>query len=321
MKRLVRAVSIVMLVLAGCSVAENNSVNLKAGDDEMKNKADAVIRSTIGSGRWFPGNGRQLEYMVTGYINAAESPAVNGRIVAAIAPHAGFPFSGKVAGYTFKAIKDNAAAGNTPDVAVVIGFSHRQGFQGVALMDGAAIRSPMGEVELDKESAEFLVSRSGRIFFDYSPHNGEHSAENEIPFIQAALPGVKLVVAIMGDHDQQTQQDFADALGALSGRKKILVIASTDMLHHADYDLVKRTDKLTLKYLEDMDDQVLVKTWNYSNQVFCGIAPVLTAIRFARDRGAVKGKILYYRNSGDDHPEGRGSWVVGYGSAVFSVNE
>ena len=289
-------------------------------DLKMANASEGVIRQAHGSGRWFPGNRRELKTMVESYMENAQPESVEGRIVAAIAPHAGYIYSGKVAGFTFRAIKDNARRVGPPETVVVLGFSHSGGFPGVALMDGDFIETPMGKAALDTEAAEILAAASPRIFFNYGPHRGEHSAENEIPFVQAALPDTKMVVALMGDHDPETLDALAGALDALSGKKRLLVVASTDMLHDPSYDLVTKTDEKTLLKLQAMDYEGLEKTWGYDKQILCGIGPVLTVIKFARAQGAKKGSVLYYRNSGDDFPEGRGRWVVGYGSVVFAVD-
>lgn len=285
----------------------------------MSNEAERVVRRAYGSGRWFPGSRAKLEPMVKGYIDKAVVPAVKGRIVGAIAPHAGYIYSGSTAGCAFRAIRDNATDGNSPDAVVVLGFSHRGGFPGVAVMDGDAISTPMGDAELDKALAGELVAGSRRISFNYAPHAGEHSAENEIPFVQAALPDTKIVVAIIGDHNSETIGDLVKGLAKAAGSRKLLVVASTDLLHDADYGKVTSTDKKTLAMIESMDHAALVEKWNYAEQLCCGIAPVLAVMKFAEGQGSRKGNVVHYRNSGDDFPESRGNWVVGYGAVVFAA--
>ena len=129
-----------------------------------------------------------------------------------------------------------------------------------------------------------------------------------------------MVVGIIGDHDPETLDALLAALNAAAGARQLLVVASTDLLHDADYDKVRDTDADTLKLITALDDKGLGKRWGYGNQLCCGIGPVLTAMRFARGRGCSAGTLLHYRNSGDDHPESRGSWVVGYGAVVFVVD-
>jgi AmmeMemoRadiSam system protein B len=189
-------------------------------------------------------------------------------------------------------------------------------------MDGDALKTPLGEVVLDRAAGDVLVAHGKRISYNYGPHStGEHSAENEIPFIQAALPGTGVVIGLIGDHDVRTLDDLVGALIELAKKKKVLVVASTDLLHDPNYELVTETDRKTMAGMEAMDCKGLMTAWSTSNQICCGIMPVLAAMRFAESQGCVKGTALHYRNSGDDYPESRGSLVVGYGSLVFVVSD
>jgi AmmeMemoRadiSam system protein B len=285
------------------------------------NHEQKTVRNAMGAGRWFPGSLEALQATVNQYIDAAPVPAIKGRIVSAIAPHAGYQYSGKVAGYTFRALKENAAAGHAPDTVVVLGFSHRGSFSGIALMDGDSIRTPLGDAAIDQEAVAALDAYGARIFARYEPHAGEHSAENQIPFVQAALPRARLVVGLIGDHDARSLDELVAALKELSAKKRIVVIASTDLLHNSDYELVGRTDRETLALMAGMKDGELLGRWNYGSQICCGIAPVVAAMRFAKSQGDAACTVLHYQNSGDDYPESRGDWVVGYGSAVFTVSD
>ncbi len=286
----------------------------------MKPNSETRVHVTLGDGRWFPSDPADLRREVDAYIDAAGASSVTGRIVSAIAPHAGYVYSGPVAGYTFRAIRDTAQVGLAPDIVVVLGFSHRGAAPGVALLDADIIRSPMGDAVVNTAAAARMAKGRSRISLDSRPHRGEHSAENEIPFVQAALPDTPLIVGIIGDHDARTRQELLEALEDLSGTHKLLVVASTDLLHDADYDKVTATDHRTLERITTLDSTGLAKSWGYRNQVCCGIGPVLTAMDYAHAQGCTAGTLLRYRNSGDDHPESRGNWVVGYGAVVFTAD-
>ncbi len=279
-----------------------------------------IVRSALGAGKWFPGNRQELERLVSGFIAQAEVPATRNRIVGAIAPHAGYIYSGPVAGYAYRAILDNAATHGAPETVVILGFNHRGGFRGIALMDSTAFATPLGPAPLDTESARFLAAADPRIMIDYRPHVGEHSAENQVPFVQHALPGIPLVLALIGANDPALIDVLVAALGRLAQRKKVLAIASSDMLHDPDYDRVRRTDQATLKRVAAMDTNGVLLTWDHTEQVFCGIGPVAAVMRFAQQQGCTQGTVLRYRNSGDDHPESRGQWVVGYSAVIFEAD-
>jgi AmmeMemoRadiSam system protein B len=277
------------------------------------------VHRAAGSGRWFPGDRAELQSAVDGYLARADVPAMTGRIVAALAPHAGYVYSGPVAGYTFRALQEDAAAHGSPDTVVVLGFSHRSGFSGVAFMDGDALQTPLGDAVLDGEAVGLLAGGSKRIYTDSAAHAGEHSAENQVPFVQVALPEAALAIGLMGDHDPVTVDDLVAALVSLAERKTIVVVASTDLLHDPDYDRVTATDGETLYTIGALDHEGLLASWSYSRQVCCGIGPVVTAMRVAEARGCPAAEVLCYRNSGDDHPESRGNWVVGYGAVVMAA--
>jgi hypothetical protein len=278
----------------------------------------AVVREAQGTGRWFPGEEKTLRNMVSDYIDKAKVPGLKGRILCGISPHAGYVYSGKVAGFTFRALKDNAVGKNAPETVVVLGISHRAGFRGVAIMDGDSIHTPLGATPLDKDAATILAKDRPRLFMAYSPHESEHSAENQIPFVQVALPKAKLVVALVGDHDMKTLDELVAGLNELAKVKKIVVVASSDMLHDPDYDLVGKTDRKTLERVAALDYKAILADWSPDRQTFCGLMPVMAAMRFAEAQGCKAGTILHYRNNGDDDPTSRGRWVVGYGSAVFT---
>lgn len=287
------------------------------GKDAMQNKHQRVIRRTHGDGRWFPGDKATLSKMIDAYLVAAKISPVKGRIIGAIAPHAGYVYSGAIAGYAFRAIQEQAAKGDAPDIVVILGCSHRGGFRGVALMDGDAICSPLGETPLDRSAAAILSNNRSSIRMDYEPHNGEHSAENQIPFVQTVLPQARLVVGLIGDHTPETFNELINGLVDLATARKTLVIASSDMLHDPDYSLVTRTDQASLKQVASLKTGELLKSWSFDNQTFCGMPAVAVMMQFVEKQDVREGIVLRYRNTGDDHPESRGNWVVGYAAVVF----
>lgn len=278
-----------------------------------------IIRSAVGAGKWFPGTRGELAQAVESYLSGAYIPEIQAPIAAVIAPHAGYAYSGPVAGYAYRAIQAGAALHGPPETVVVLGFSHRGEGQGVSLMDGSALATPLAETALDAGAAAELTAADPRITLNYRPHFGEHSLENQVPFIQAVLPSASLVMALLGNREPALLETLAAALDTLAGKKKILVVASSDMLHDASYERVRKTDQATAKKTVAMDMTGLLHDWDYSHQIFCGIGPVIAAMKFAQRRGCIKGMLLRYRNSGDDYPESRGEWVVGYGAFAFTV--
>ncbi|MEI8140469.1 MAG: AmmeMemoRadiSam system protein B [bacterium] len=283
------------------------------------NAKNQLTRPALGAGKWFPGTTTQLKQTIAEQFENAFIPEVKNPIVAVIAPHAGYVYSGPTAAYTYRAIQENNLIHGAPDTVVILGFSHREQNQGVAIMDGDTFSTPLGATPLDKDCASLLVKADSRIKFDYRPHMGEHSLENQVPFIQTVMPAASLVMAMIGPRDMDLLDALATALKKLAVKKKILVVASSDMLHDPSYERVRKTDQATLRKVIGMDIQGIMHDWDFSHQIFCGIGPVVTAMSYAQQQGCKKATLLRYRNSGDDFPESRGEWVVGYGAIAFTA--
>lgn len=254
--------------------------------------------------------------MIESFLKQVMLPPPERPILAAVSPHAGYVYSGPVAGFVFRALQDAADRFGPPDTAIVLGFSHRTSFPGIAWLEGDAFSTPLGETPLDRETVAAMLATDPLHHSNPSPHAGEHSAENQIPFVQVALPNTRLAVGLTGDHSRRTIQALVKGLEATAAFRRIVVIASSDMLHDPDYDLVTRTDRGTLRLIEAMDTEGLLQAWRADHQILCGIIPVAAALGFAARQGVRRAEILHYRNSGDDHPESRGEWVVGYGAVV-----
>lgn len=277
---------------------------------------------TRGDGRWFPAEAGLLRASVEGFIAAASGAAGDGAALASgIAPHAGYTYSGGVAGHTYRALRESARQGNGPDLVVVLGFSHRVPFEGVAWLDADAIRTPLGELTADRAFMEQVRERLPGVFFDLDLHDGEHSTENQLPFLQVAVPGVSVAVGLVGGHAAGQPEALAGALRVAAAGRRFFVLASTDLLHDADYDRVRASDAHTLGMMERLDSEGLNRAWSYGTQICCGIGPVLAALESARLAGSRHGRRLSYCNSGDIDPSGRGQWVVGYGSVVFACDD
>lgn len=271
-----------------------------------------------GAGRWFPASSTVLREDIEDYLEQGKSAATGGGgVVSGIAPHAGYAFSGTVAGCTYAALKQSHER-HAYDVIIVLGFSHRQAFAGMALLDVVSIETPLGRLPVDQDLINDLCQSFGWCHATESYHQGEHSAENQYPFVQVALPGVPVVGGLVGDCAGEQINELAGWLARLREKRRIAVIASTDLLHDSDYERVCASDKQTLRLMEMLDSEALCDTWSYDNQVCCGIKPVRVSMRFADAVGACRGRTLFYQNSGDVTGQREG-WVVGYGSLVWET--
>ena len=272
-----------------------------------------TIREAVGAGRWFSSSTEDLTTDVDNYINSAYSkiPKIEGQILGCISPHAGFRYSGPTAGYDFAALKKDAELHGQPDTVFIIGFSHSSHFNYAAVMDGKGIKSPITTTQFDFDSIKIMCNGRKNIKCWYQPHYGEHSAENELPFVQRAFPNAKVVMILVGTHESSVFQDVADGLYDVSKQK------NSDMLHNESHALVEKVDRETIALTEKMDVQGLLKTWSYDNQIYCGISAVIPTMMYSIKKNCKKAITLDLTNSELVTKRMNSGYVVGYGAVVF----
>ncbi len=235
--------------------------------------------------------------------------------MAVISPHAGYVYSGQVAAYSFKAVQ-----GQKFDSIIVIGPSHYMAFSGVATYDCAGFRTPLGVIPLDNELIAALMKREPRITNLPDAFQQEHSLEAELPFLQVALPGFKLVPLIMGNPDIGTCRWLAEAIAECAKGKSTLIVASSDLSHYHSYDVAVEMDRLLLQKVGAMDTEGVWECLQNRKCEACGRGPIIAAMLAAGKLGADRCDILKYANSGDvtgEKMSPRG--VVGYGAACFEI--
>ncbi len=276
--------------------------------------ADEVKRADL-AGSWYPSDKKELTTIMEGFINSALTPPVDGEILGLISPHAGYDFSGRTAGFGFKAVR-----GRDYKTVVIVGFSHRKFFNGVSVYDRGSFETPLGEIAVDTVFAKGLISQDKKISFYPPLFNEENSVEMIIPFVQTALPGVKIVPVAFGTQNYALCQILSKALAnMIKDNKDVLIIASTDMSHYHTYDEANGIDEFTVKKVQSFDYKGLYDEIRIGTAELCGAAPVTTLMMTMKMLGADNVKILKQENSGDvTGDKGR---VVGYFSAVFYKNK
>ncbi len=274
------------------------------------------IRPAAVAGAFYPADPKELTQMIDDLLAKATPPPVDGEILAAVAPHAGYPYSGPVAAWTYAALR-----GHKYSHVVVIAPSHYVGFDFTSVYDGDAYTTPLGQVPVDKEFARRLAKMSSTIQLSDKGHQAtrdapEHSVEVELPWLQTVLGNFELVPIVMGDQSYESSRALGVALARmLRNDHDTLVLASSDLSHYHIYDDAETIDHKTLHALEAWD--YLSMSRNFETRVWeaCGGAPIVAAMIYAERMGANRAEVLKYANSGDvtsDH-----SRVVGYSADLF----
>jgi AmmeMemoRadiSam system protein B len=259
----------------------------------------SAVRPPAVAGTFYPADAGRLRAAVEGYLAAANRSRAAPKAV--IAPHAGYVYSGPVAGHAFAALGDVA-----PGIrrAVVIGPAHYVPFRGIAVPSAAAFRTPLGDVPLDRAAIQGLRDL-GQVHFADAPHEAEHALEVELPFLQAVLGDFALVPLLVGE---ATAGEVAEVLDRLWAGPNTLIVISSDLSHYKPYVRAKEHDAATAAAIERLDAASL------GPRDACGWLPV-GGLLVAAGRRAIRVTRLDLRNSGDTAgPKDR---VVGYGAWAF----
>ena len=281
----------------------------------------AEVKEADLAGSWYPASKTELENQLKGYLDAANPPKIDGQILAVIVPHAGYAYSGPVAAYSFKAVQDKGIK-----TVIIVGFSHRKLFNGIAIYDKGSWRTPLGDIQIDETLAK-EIEKNPRVKFNPDLFREENSVEMQVPFVQmmeiASSPsaprndgGMKIVPIAFGTQDYEDAKSLADTLSAVvKDRNDILIVASTDMSHYHPYDEANSIDKHTIATLNKLKAKEFYDEGKLGVCELCGLMPVTTALLVAEMQGYDKIKTLKYANSGDI--TGDRSRVVGYVSSVI----
>lgn len=250
------------------------------------------------AGTFYPAEPQQLHRLLDQYLNDAETaPKVP---KAMIVPHAGYIYSGPVAASAYARL---IKAHDLITRVVLIGPSHRVGFQGLAITNAKNFITPLGSIEVDQQAVHRIAKLP---FVDYmeQAHAQEHSLEVHLPFLQETLDDFKIVPIVTGD---APAEQVSQVLELLWGEEETLIVISTDLSHYHDYAACQKLDKATSSAIENLQYESL------SFDSACGRVGVGGLLKLARDKSlAVKNIDL--RNSGDT--AGDKKRVVGYGAFI-----
>lgn len=267
------------------------------------------LRTAAVAGTWYPGTNTQLSRAVDGYLaQVPDAPQPPPR--ALIAPHAGLIYSGPVAAYAYKLVKNCWYA-----AIVLVGPSHFVGFDGVAIWPRGAWQTPFGDVAVARELAEAIAARWPRIKEHPSAHAREHSLEMQLPFVAWLLPDVPIVPMVMGFQTRDTSEQLGDALASAIGPANVLIVASSDLSHYHDAETAAALDGVVLRHVERFDPDGLMDTLEREPGHACGGGPMVSVLRAARRLGATRADVLRYADSGD--VSGDKTAVVGYMAAAI----
>jgi hypothetical protein len=267
------------------------------------------IRRPAVAGTFYPDDASGLRGLVSSCLSRGPREAA----LAVLVPHAGYVYSGRVAGAVYGAV-------DLPRDVVLLCFNHRGAGAPFAVWSEGAWRTPLGDAEINAGLARRVREAFPAAESDESGHRGEHSGEVQVPFLQVLRPDVRLVpIACSGGLDEASHRGLLDFGGALAGIEgEFLVVASTDLNHDEDQATTLRKDGAVIAALERLDAEGLREAIRREGVSMCGFAPAIAMIAYARARGARSARTVMHATSGD--VSGGFDRVVGYAGMVVPAS-
>ncbi len=289
------------------------------GENRIAPGHNEKIRPAAVAGSFYPGDRKNLKKAVDDLLKNAEKKEVTGTIYTAIAPHAGYVYSGNIAATTFKNISDVAF-----DTIIIIGHdSFRSAVAYTCPVD--YFETPLGKMPVDIDMINKMYAYNKNIKPDISIHRDDQTIEIQLPFLQAMNKKCKIVPILFGYPSPENCKILAGAIKYASDGKKVFVLASSDMSHYPTYEGSNKIDGLTLDIIRSMDIRRLFKHVYKQlkdpqipglQTALCASGGVGTALLYAKEMGADTALVLKHANSGDV-PGGDKKRVVGYSSVLF----
>ncbi len=267
---------------------------------------NTMVRQPAVAGQFYPGKPEVLRRDIERY---AATGAEKVRAYGAVIPHAGYMYSGHVAGAVYARLA-------LPKRFVILCPNHTGMGEPLAIMSRGNWETPLGEVPVDSELADALKSGFKLIQEDEDAHRSEHALEVQLPFLQVLDTGFQFVPITVGTG----QFEVLSALGVSIARAiqqtgaDAMIIASSDMNHYETDEVTRVKDRRAIDQILAMDPAGLYDTVRKHNISMCGYGPTVAMLTASKLLGATKAELVKYATSGD--VSGDTSWVVGYAGAI-----
>ncbi len=274
--------------------------------------ATTILRHPAVAGRFYPGDPDDLRAEARGYLSQSTSTnKVPVRAVGCIAPHAGYMYSGHVAGAVFARVE-------IPRRCIVLCPNHTGMGRALAIMSEGAWETPLGEVPIDAELAEALKRGFPALQEDSAAHRAEHAAEVELPFLLLRQPELRFVPIALGTSQFEVLEQLGKALADVVAARNepVMIVASSDMNHYESDAVTRVKDHRAIERILTLDPRGLFDVVTQQSISMCGFGPAVAMLTAARQLGAKSAELVKYATSGDI--SGDRDMVVGYAGVIVS---
>jgi AmmeMemoRadiSam system protein B len=274
-----------------------------------------TVRPSPIAGTWYTANPDQLQKTVESCIKNANPPKLSGEVIGLVSPHAGYRYSGPIAGHAYKTVK-----GKTYKYVIVISPMHQYYPKPVLTSAHDAYRTPLGEVPLAREKVDEIseaLKKDTGIGFSPVANDQEHSLEIQLPFLQCALRGeFSLIPIMLRDQRRQLSRILGAVLAEIFKDESCLFVASSDLSHFYPEEIANQLDNAVLQKVADFSPDGLFNLKDQGKGHACGLAAIASVLWAAKDLGATEVTLLGYDTSASS--TGDASSVVGYGAAAIT---
>jgi len=259
------------------------------------------------AGYFYSGERNRLEKELSELLPAKKEKV---RATAVVVPHAGYMYSGGVAGEVYASIE-------LPETFIILCPNHTGSGSDFDLWSEGEWSTPLGRVPVDVELCSELMRNFPRAVKDGAAHLREHSLEVQLPFLQYLKGQISFVPLCIRQWEYSYLEDLGHALSKIvsSAGRDILIVASSDMTHYETQESAEKKDRLAIQKMEKVDARGLYDTVHENDISMCGYLPATAAMIAAKDLGATSGRLLKYSTSGDVTRDY--SSVVGYAGLIF----
>ncbi|MFO8101515.1 MAG: MEMO1 family protein [Dehalococcoidia bacterium] len=266
-----------------------------------------MARKPVVAGRFYPGSAGAL----LAEIERMMDPQVSReKVIGLISPHAGYSFSGPVAGATLSRIEP---AGTF----VIMGPNHTGMGSPFAIMTGENWETPLGEVQIDAELGKLILQNSEYLDEDAEAHRYEHSIEVQLPFLQYLGENIKIVPIVLSHSGGEFYKEIGKSIARAvkESGQEVVIMASSDMTHYEPQESARTKDMKAIEAILDLAEDELLGRIREFNITMCGYGPVVSLISAAKELGAREAELVRYQTSGDVTGDYGG--VVGYAGVII----
>lgn len=268
-----------------------------------------MVRPPAVAGRFYPSDPVVLTRQIQACVSAANSPKKK-KALACMVPHAGYKYSGAVAGSVFAALE-------LPQRIIILGVRHFPRGQPLAIVSEGAWRTPLGQASIDTELANEVTKACSLLREDPVAHSTEHSLEVQLPFLQILDSGFRFVPIALGTLKYEDMCAVGEGVAAVIAAQKepVLLLTSSDMNHYEDDATTRKKDYKAIEELLKLDPRGLYDTVRREEISMCGLGPAVAMLTAVRRLGATKADLVMYATSGD--VTGDLAEVVGYAGMII----